>query len=198
MPPRPNARRPSFEELYAETFEFVWRTLRRLGVPESDVADVAQEVFLVVHRRLPDFEPRARVTTWLYPICLHAARDRRRRAHVRHEVFRGAVEVADTGPSVSRGLERQDDFELFDEALEGVNFDQRAVFVLFELEELRGEDIAVLLGIPLGTVYSRLRLARAAFRRGVVRLAARRARGGDVEPGTGARSGLGGQTEDDP
>ena len=159
---------PSFQELYAEHFNFVWRTLRRLGVPEADLPDVAQEVFVVVHRRLPDFEPRARMTTWLFPICLHAARDRRRRAHVRREVPREEYDLVDPAPLPGSDLERQQDLALFEAALADMNLDQRAVFVLFELEDLRGEDIAATLGIPLGTVYSRLRLARGAFRNGVL------------------------------
>lgn len=151
-----------------EHFNFVWRTLRRLGVPIADLPDVAQEVFLVVHRRLPDYEARGRVTTWLFPICLHAARDRRRRAHVRREVSSEEQELVDPAPLPGNELERRDDLALFEAALDGMNLDQRAVFVLFELEELRGEDIARMLEIPLGTVYSRLRLARAAFRNGVL------------------------------
>ena len=195
MPLGPNARRPSFEQLYADHFEFVWRTLVRFGVPESDVADAAQDVFVVVHRRLPEFEPQARVTTWLYSICLHAARDRRRRAHVRREVLGRSVDVADARAGASEQLERKDDFELFEIALQGMNFEQRAVFVLFELEGLRGEDIAVMLALPLGTVYSRLRLARAAFRRGAVRAAARRAQPTRVQ--TPARPQSGAYTEEE-
>jgi RNA polymerase sigma-70 factor, ECF subfamily len=158
----------SFQGLYEEHLDFVWRTLRRLGVPPPDLPDVAQEVFLVVYRRLPDFEPRARVTTWLFPICLHAARDRRRRAHVRREVPREEHDLEDPAPLPGNDLERQDDLSLFEAALSDMNLDQRAVFVLFELEDLRGEDIAATLAIPLGTVYSRLRLARAAFRSSVL------------------------------
>src|SRR5689334_15233045 len=76
----------TFKEVYEEQFRFVWRSLRRLGVRESDVADAAQDVFLVVHRRLGEFEGRSKVSTWLYGICYRVARDRRRLAHVRHHV----------------------------------------------------------------------------------------------------------------
>jgi RNA polymerase sigma factor (sigma-70 family) len=72
--------------LYDENFAFVWRALRRLGVPDSDLADVLQEVFVVVHRKLGEFEGRSQVTTWLFRIAFRAARDRRNRAHVRREV----------------------------------------------------------------------------------------------------------------
>jgi RNA polymerase sigma-70 factor (ECF subfamily) len=165
----------TFEQLYDSEFDFVWRTLRRLGVPEADLPDVAQEVFLVVHRRLADFEGRAKVTTWLFRIAMGVARDRRRRAHVRREFSDpGLLEsLADSSPDASRQLERRDDLLLFDAALEGLDLEQRAVFALFELEGLGGPAIAEALQIPLGTVYSRLRLARAAFQNNLKRHAAR-------------------------
>ena len=166
----------TFDELYDRHFDFVWRSLRRLGVASSDLHDVSQEVFLVVHRRLADFEGRSKVTTWLFSICLHAARDRRRRAHVRREVPDATFveDVADLGADAPSLLERRDDFELFEAALASMDLDQRAVFTLFELEGVRGPEIAETLEIPLGTAYSRLRLAREAFRRAVMRGLARR------------------------
>lgn len=169
----------NFDELYERHFDFVWSSLRRLGVPIADLPDVTQEVFVVVHRRLPEFEERAKVTTWLFRICLHAARDRSRRAHVRREVADGRTTDALVGSQddAERLLERRDDVELFQAVLDGMNEEQRAVFVMFELSEMSGEEIAETCEIPLGTVYSRLRLAREAFRRGVTRVMARRASG---------------------
>jgi RNA polymerase sigma-70 factor, ECF subfamily len=169
----------TFQELYDRHFDFVWRSLRRLGVPEVDLADVAQEVFVVVHRKLPEFEERSKLTTWLFRICMHSARDRRRRAHVRREVADGKTVdgLEGTAEDAGRMLERRDDLALFEAVLDGINADQRAVFVMFELGEMTGEDIGAELEIPLGTVYSRLRLAREAFRRGVIRESARQTRG---------------------
>ncbi len=165
----------TFEEVYNHEFDFVWRTLRRLGVPASDLPDAAQEVFIVVHRRLSEFEGRAKVTTWLFRIAFGVARDRRRRAHVRREVLTSQEldEAPDPRDDATSTLERRDDLALFDAALAGVELEQRAVFTLFELEGLSGQAIAELLEIPLGTAYSRLRLARAAFRSNLKRLAAR-------------------------
>jgi RNA polymerase sigma-70 factor (ECF subfamily) len=165
----------TFDELYDRHFDYVWSTLRRLGVPAADLADVTQEVFMVVHRRLPEFEARAKLTTWLFRICLHAARDRARRAHVRREVADGKTLELTTSPAdgAERLLERRDDVLLFDAVLDGMSLDQRTVFVMFELSDMTGEEISELLDIPLGTVFSRLRLAREAFRRGVARLSAR-------------------------
>ena len=67
-----------FDELYARYFDFVWRNVRRLGVPEAEVDDAAQEVFLVVHRRLGDFVPRASIKAWIFGILARVARDHRR------------------------------------------------------------------------------------------------------------------------
>jgi RNA polymerase sigma-70 factor (ECF subfamily) len=161
----------TFDELYDEHFDFVWRSLRRLGVGAPDLQDVTQEVFLAVHRRLPHFEGRSKVTTWLFSICLHAARDRRRRAHFRHELAEDSLDdrLVDYHADAHSLLERRDDLELFEAALGAMDLEQRAVFTLFELEGVRGPELAETLEVPLGTAYSRLRLAREAFRRAVAR-----------------------------
>jgi RNA polymerase sigma-70 factor (ECF subfamily) len=165
----------TFREIYDAHFRFVWRSLRRLGVAEADLPDTTQEVFLVVHRRLADFEGRAKITTWLYRICFRVANDRRRRAHVRRELPHDgtwdSLEDPRCGPDAHAA--RGDDVALLEAGLREMDLDQRAVFTLFELEEMTGQEIADALEIPLGTVYSRLRLARAAFHRGVKRQAAR-------------------------
>ena len=166
----------TFDDLYDRHFDFVWKSLRRLGVPLADLQDVTQEVFVVVHRRLPEFEARAKVTTWLFQICLHSARDRARRAHVRREVADGKTTDAlvSEHDDAERLLERRDDVALFDSVLDLMTLDQRTVFVMFELSDMTGEEIASTLELPLGTVYSRLRLGREAFRRGAERVLARR------------------------
>ena len=166
----------TFDELYDRHFDFVWSTLRRLGVPPADLPDVSQEVFVVVHRRLPEFEERAKATTWLFQICLHLARDRARRAHVRREVADGKTIEALAAPTedAERLLERRDDVAAFEHVLGAMSEELRTVFVMFELSEFTGEEIAATLEVPLGTVYSRLRLAREAFRRGAARIHAQR------------------------
>lgn len=166
---------PTFEEVYQEHFRFVWRSLRRLGVPESDASDAAQDVFLVVHRRLSDFEGRSRMTTWLYGICYRVARDRRRLAHVRRRVDDEEIleQKADDGADVAAEAERRQGLALLDALLDDLTLEQRAVFTLFELEGLTGEAIAEALEIPVGTVYSRLRLGREQFRKSLSRLHAR-------------------------
>jgi len=166
---------PTLEEVYEQHFHFVWRSLRRLGVREADVPDAAQDVFIVVHRKLPEFEHRAKITTWLFGIAMRVARDRRKLAHVRRSVLDDELVArhADERADVAEEAERRQAAALLEEILNGMPLEQRAVFTLFELDGQTGDDIAVLLDIPLGTVYSRLRVAREAFRRAVARFQAR-------------------------
>ena len=166
----------TFREVYDEHFRFVWRTLRRLGVRESDVADAVQDVFVVVHRRLGEFEGRSKVTTWLYGICFRVAKDRRRLAHVRREVDDASGSLAERGDErvdVAAEAEKKQGLELLETILDEMPLEQRAVFTLFELESMTGDQIAEMLELPLGTVYSRLRIARDVFKRSLGRLQAR-------------------------
>jgi RNA polymerase sigma-70 factor (ECF subfamily) len=165
----------TFREVYEEHFRFVWRSLRRLGVPESDVADAVQDVFLVVHRRLAEFEGRSKVSTWLYGISYHVARDRRRLAHVRRRADDDGLldERPDEGADVAAAAERNQGLAMLESILDELPLEQRAVFTLFELEGMGGEAIAEALQIPLGTVYSRLRMAREQFKKTLSRLHAR-------------------------
>lgn len=156
----------TLRSIYETEFRFVWRSLRRLGVPAADVADASQEVFLVVHRRLAEFDYRCKITTWLYRICFNIASDRRRRAHVRREI---PHEHSDLEQTRAREPVVSEDLALFDWLLEGMDLEQRAVFVLFEIEGYSGPEIAQMLDCPLPTAYSRLRLARAAFARAAER-----------------------------
>lgn len=162
---------PTFPEVYRTHFPFVWRTLGRLGVREADLLDVTQNVFLVVHRQLAGFEGRSKLTTWLFSICRRVARDYLRSAPIRREVL---VDVRNLlslpAASTDSPLRRLDSDELgrmLEAILDRLPEKLRVVFVLFEMEEMSGEDIAHLLEIPVGTVRSRLRLAREAFRREV-------------------------------
>jgi RNA polymerase sigma-70 factor (ECF subfamily) len=167
--------RVSFQEVYDEHFRFVWRSLRRLGVPESDVADAVQDVFLVVHRRLGEFEGRSKVSTWLYGICYRVAHDRRRLAHVRRRADDDGQldERVDENADVAAAAERREGLALLEGILDEMSIEQRAVFTLFELDAMTGEAIAEMLSIPLGTVYSRLRIAREQFRKALTRMQAR-------------------------
>ena len=150
----------AFADLFREHAAPVWRALRRLGVPEADVEDVAQEVFVVVHRKLPEFEGRSTLKTWIYGICVRTASDYRRKAHVRRE--RPTDRMPDERHSAPqlRELEREQARALLDAALETLDEEKRAVFVLYEIEELDMPEVAEALGCPLQTAYSRLYAAR--------------------------------------
>jgi RNA polymerase sigma-70 factor (ECF subfamily) len=161
-PPSPESV-AAFAALYRRDFAFVWRSLRRLGIDERELADAAQEVFLVVFKKLPELDLESRLTTWLYAVCLRVASDWRRRAHRRHELV-----GAEAAPAlVSAGEEAghlSDLRSLLWQALETMPLEQRAVFVAFELEGMTGDEIASALAAPLPTIHSRLRLAREKFR----------------------------------
>lgn len=164
-----------FRRFYDEHVRFVWRALVRLGVGPNDLPDAVQEVFVVVHVKLGEFEGRSKITTWLFGICTRVASDRRQRAHVRREIPsldlpQVAAESTDApGDATERARAR----ELLAAIVDWMPEEQRVVFVLFELEGLSGESIAELLDVPVGTVRSRLRLAREVFRQAVARLQAR-------------------------
>jgi len=164
-----------FRQVYDQHVVFVWRSLRRLGVAESALKDAVQDVFLVVHRRLPDFVENAKVSTWLFRIAMGIARDHRTRAHTRREVLDPSAceQSIDPASDASEAIGRREDLALFDAALAKIDIEQSAVFILFEIEDMTGEEIAETLRIPLGTVYSRLRLARQAFKRAVIQQSAR-------------------------
>ena len=164
----------TLESIYAAHFQFVWRVLRRLGVREQDIGDAVQDVFIVVHRKLADFRGEAKLSTWLFSICMRVASERRRVAHVKREVpFESPLDVADRSGNLAEEIEQRELRAQLERVLDQMSLEQRAVFTLFELEGQSSEEIAELMGIPLGTVYSRLRLARGIFKKGVERNRAR-------------------------
>ncbi|MDH5491168.1 MAG: sigma-70 family RNA polymerase sigma factor [Myxococcales bacterium] len=166
---------PTSTEIYREHADFVWITLRRMGIAESDRPDLLQEVFVVVHRRLPSYEPDSKITSWLYGICRRVSAAHRRRAHVRREQIveepaRGLPETNTPEQDVIRSDARAQ-LQLL---LDSLDADKRVVFLMFELEGRSCQEIAELQGVPVGTVYSRLHAARKAFEQAVGRLRARR------------------------
>jgi RNA polymerase sigma-70 factor, ECF subfamily len=162
-----------FRAIYDEHFEFVWCSLRRLGVREADTMDQVQKVFLAVHVGWDDFEGRSKLRTWLFGICRRVASDYRRSSPIRREIVTDAA-VMDLQRDDHReaGPDSRHQADVAEAILSRMPEPQRVVFVLFELEEMSGEDIAVLLNLSIGPVRSRLRLARERFRREVKRLAA--------------------------
>jgi RNA polymerase sigma-70 factor (ECF subfamily) len=166
----------AFQHFYEQHVKFVWRTLRRLGVREAELADATQEVFLVVHRRAHEFEGRAKATTWLFRIALNVARNHRRRAYERHEVPDEASVGgrADEASDVAGEVGRREGRAILQSLLDAMPIDQQAAFVLFELEGLSAPEIAEALEVPVGTVASRLRRARETFQAALARRNAQR------------------------
>ena len=153
--------------------DFVWKTLQRLGVRPADLEDALQDVFVVVHRRLDSFNGSSLITTWLFGICLRVAVAHRRRGHVRREQTGCELETSletDTAAdpeALTLMRQRQRQLALVLDSLEP---QRRVVFTMFELEDMSAPRIARTLGIPLGTVYSRLAAARIDFKRAFERL----------------------------
>jgi RNA polymerase sigma-70 factor (ECF subfamily) len=143
----------------------VWDSLQRLGVRSADLSDVLQEVFMTVHQRLGSFEGHSRLTTWLFGVCLRVASNYRRRAHLRREEVVAEVpeEFSDEHADPEAAAERAQARATLHRALDAMDLEKRAIFVMFEVEELSCVEIAAALEIPVGTVYSRLHHARKQF-----------------------------------
>jgi len=177
--PRPVAAaetaRPSFRHVFDAECAYVWTTLRRLGVPERDVEDVAHETFLRVASHLDEYDPSRPLRPWLFVFALRMARDYRRLARNKYESVGHAGEVAETSaPAADELLAARERHELVLAALDALDWDKRVVFVACELEERPVAEIAEALGIGRNTAASRLRLARADFTAAIRRLALRR------------------------
>jgi RNA polymerase sigma-70 factor (ECF subfamily) len=138
---------------------FVWRILRHLGVAAADQEDVLQEVFVVVHRRLADYREQDKMRSWLYAICTRVVREHRRRLGRRHEELRELPEVPHEPSQASEVADRQA-LTLAHGLLKTLPEKQRAVFVLYEIEQLSMPEIALAVECPLPTAYARLRKAR--------------------------------------
>lgn len=155
-------------EIYDQHADFVWRCLRRQGVVGDDAADAIQEVFLTVHRTLSGFQGRSSLRTWLFTICRSVVRDRRNRAYRRHEVasLEGLgveVEGRESRSNAASRLEHNARLALLETILSTLEPGLREIFVLYEIEDMTGEEIGQALSLPLGTVYARLQVARRAF-----------------------------------
>ncbi len=151
----------TFDEVYTAHVAFVWRIARTFGVPVAALEDVVQDVFVVVHRRLAQFEGRAAITTWLFEITRRTALARHRRDDVRRTE---PLEVEPAGGADTfAALSRAQAAATVAEILDGMTEDKRVVFALVELEQLSIPEVARMLDLNLNTAYSRLRLAREAF-----------------------------------
>ena len=165
--------------VYNSQKDFVWLTLQRMGIPRSDLDDVFQDVFVIVHKRLHTYNRTAKLSAWLYGICLRSVAAHRRRAFRRRERADGKdASVAQPGTEHwhaqveapderLRELERQ---AALNALLDTLDPDHRLVVVMFEVEDHSCQHIAELIGVPVGTVHSRLYTARRKLAQAAVRL----------------------------
>lgn len=158
----------SFVDVFHAHAAYVLRLLRRLGVREADVEDVAQEVFIAVHAQLPAFEGRSTLKTWLCGICLHKVSQYRRKAYRRREFATDTLPEPEAATPRASGqdglLERQERIACLQAGLSRLSEKQLQVFVLYEIEELSMLEVARAIGCPRYTAYTRLHSARRALR----------------------------------
>jgi len=151
------------QRMVGQHFDFIWRSLRRLGVRDGDVDDLTQRVFLTVARRLAEIRPGAE-RAFLFATATreasHARRSYKRRGEVGDEAM---ADKSTGGPRPDDLAGRREALAFVDAVLQEMDGDLRVVFVLFELEEMSAREIAKLLDIPVGTAKSRLRRAREDF-----------------------------------
>lgn len=164
VPPVPNLR-----EVFRAEAGFVLRVLRRLGVPDADLEDAGQDVFVIVHRKLATFDHRSSLRAWLFGIANRVALARRRLAYFRHEQARGDLDPIADGAEQSDQSTRLDARALLVRALDKLDDDKRAAFVLYELEGFSMPEVSAAVGCPVQTAYSRVRVARQTVRAEVER-----------------------------
>jgi len=154
-----------FSGVYAEFFPFVWRCLRGLGVPEPSLDDAAQDVFVVVHRRLAEFAGRSSLRTWLYGIVRNVASNQRRGTARQRHTQPLDEELPSRGPGPLERAEEAEAAAFVQHFLTTVEPKRREVFILGLLEEMPIPEVAAALSIPLNTAYTRLRLVRTEFQK---------------------------------
>jgi RNA polymerase sigma-70 factor (ECF subfamily) len=166
-PPVADSASAELKKIYVEWADFVWLTLQRLGVRRQDLDDVCHDVFIIAYRKLPEFDRTRKVNAWLFGICVRVAANYRRRAHIRLERAGLAISSDDENIAVApewarpdREADRRQVMERATLALARMSPVKRVVLVMFEVEGLSCQDIATQLGLPVGTVYSRLHAAR--------------------------------------
>lgn len=165
-------REQAFRKLFESELQYVWNTLRYLGVHERDVRDVCHEVFVTVFQRFDECDPSRPLRPWLFVMAYHAASNYRRLARHRREVHHDEFDVQDDSRSADELLEERRRVQLLLRALDAMALDKRAVLVMHDMDGVAVPEIAEHLGIPLNTAYSRLRLARQELEKAVRELQA--------------------------
>ncbi|MCG8554332.1 MAG: sigma-70 family RNA polymerase sigma factor [Proteobacteria bacterium] len=155
------------DTLYSQNAEFVWKSLARLGVRDADLPDMLQEVFVVAFRRRSSFDGSCKPSSWLFGICLRIASGYRRRAYNQRERAQHGTWPEQQSPEgdPERALEARQARKQLQRVLDAMPAAKRALFVMFEIDAMSCDQIAAILNVPVGTVYSRLHNARACFTR---------------------------------
>jgi len=164
------ARTRLFNALYREHFDFVFRNLRRLGVPQAALDDAVQEVYLVVLRQLDRYRDAGHPRAWLFAIAMRVASNQRRRVRRDPASARGDVDHESPLARPDEAAERAQAVQFVRAFLATLDDDKRNVFVLAELEQMTAPEISEALGANVNTVYARLRAARQLFARATARL----------------------------
>jgi RNA polymerase sigma-70 factor (ECF subfamily) len=162
-PPAKAAGARSFSEIFATELEYVWNSLRRFGIPDRDLEDLAHDVFFRVYQRLRDYDSARPLRPWLFGFAFRVASDYRRRFSNRREFLGADADPADPAPDALDHLMKAEALGLAQIALDALDMDRRAVFILHELDGCAMPEVARALTIPLNTAYSRLRVAREQF-----------------------------------
>jgi RNA polymerase sigma-70 factor (ECF subfamily) len=170
---------PGFEALYEEHVAFAWRTARRMGVPPSSVEDVVQDVFLVLHRRLHEYDGRTPVRAWLLGIVARVVADHRRTFRRKQSRWLAqededwVEQVASPRLAPSEGAEQAEALRLVVTLLEELEPGRREVLALFQIEQMTVPEIAATVGLNVNTAYARLRAGRQDFEAAYARHLAR-------------------------
>jgi RNA polymerase sigma-70 factor (ECF subfamily) len=164
-----------FRALYDAHFAFVWRTLLHFGVPAAVAEDAAQEVFVILHRRLDDYDGSAQLRSWLWGMCRRVAQSQRR-SRLREDRRVSIAPAPSPSLPPDTALEHKRAVDFVQAFLDGLPEEQRDVFVLIEIEGMGAPEAAQALEVGVNTVYSRLRLAREQLARASQRLRAQQAR----------------------
>jgi RNA polymerase sigma-70 factor, ECF subfamily len=158
-----------FQAIYRVEWGYVWNWLRRLGVQEADLPDLTQEVFVRAFQGWEQCDHSRPLRPWLFGIAYRVMLGFRRQARHRLEVTGTDISAPDPGTTGEEAVTLGEHRKLFLAALEAMDLDRRAVFILFEVEGYTAPEIAEVLGERLATVYSRLERGRQQFRTFVLR-----------------------------
>jgi RNA polymerase sigma-70 factor (ECF subfamily) len=153
----------NFQDIFETEFAYVWNSARRLGVPERDLEDVSHDIFFRVYERWADYDQERPLRPWLFGFAFRVASDYRRRFSHRRELLGVDSESIDPSRDALERVIHAETLSMAQLALDGLEIERRAVFVLHEIDGCPMPEVARALSIPVNTAYSRLRLAREQF-----------------------------------